>query len=195
MMRRATYVFTILFSIVLSGPAYSQSGEVFDGTIESQLNTLVDRSFPYESFKGIRPSLPQLRKNVLDSLDYYKGQRNKELSTINIQQSTIDSLQADIANKDQDLKVAIEERDSFSFLGMKMSKAGYSTFMWMVVGLLVLALLFFIYQYRNNIVTARESKKDLATLRDEFDSHRKRALEREQKLKRDLQDELNKSAR
>lgn len=195
MMKKTSYVFAILIFVLSSQMGYTQSNSNFSGTIESQMNTLVDRSFPYESFKGIRPSLSQLRKNVLDSINYYKDQRVQEQTTIKAQKTQIDSLQGTIQTKSQELETAITARDNFSFLGADMSKSAYSSLMWGLVIALAIGLVFFIYRYNNNINVARDSKKDLESLKNELESHRKRALEREQKLKRDLQDELNKSAR
>ncbi len=55
-----------------------------------------------------------------------------------------------------------------------------------------MVLLFFIYKYKNSNSTTKEAKKNLAEIEDEFDDHRRTALEREQKVRRQLQDELNK---
>lgn len=194
-MKKVSCIFAILIFVLSSLTVYSQTESSFNGTIESQMNKLVDQSFPYESFKGIRPSLPQLRKNVLDSINHYKEQRTQEKTTVQEQRAKIDSLEGTIQKKDQELNKAITQRDNFSFLGIDMRKSAYSSLMWGLVVILAIVLVFFIYRYNNNIVIARDSKKDLESLKSEFENHRKRALEREQKLKRDLQDELNKSAR
>ncbi|MDX1316484.1 MAG: tRNA (guanine-N1)-methyltransferase, partial [Xanthomarina gelatinilytica] len=47
-------------------------------------------------------------------------------------------------------------------------------------------------KYKNSHVITKEAKKALEEIEVEFEEHRKTALEREQKVRRQLQDELNK---
>ena len=53
--------------------------------------------------------------------------------------------------------------------------------------------LFFIYKFRNSNAVTRAAKKSLEETELEFEEHRRTALEREQKVRRQLQDELNKN--
>jgi hypothetical protein len=79
-----------------------------------------------------------------------------------------------------------------SLFGMLMSKSGYNILMWSIIGGLLAFLLFFIYKYKNSNAITRDANKSLAEIEEEFEEHRKIALEREQKVRRQLQDELNK---
>lgn len=185
----------ILFFILTLPIAYAQNEAVFKGSVKEQLNILVDQSFPYDRFKDIRPALPQLRKNVLDSIAFYKDLKDQGQETLLQQRASIDSLHKAISEKDTSLQTAIADRDHFSFLGIQISKSAYNLMVWGLIIVLVLLLLFFINRYKNNISVAKESKTDLENLKEEYEAHRKKAMEREQKLKRDLQDELNKSIR
>ena len=74
-----------------------------------------------------------------------------------------------------------------------MSKSTYNLFIWSLVGgLIILTALSFLLFKRSHLVT-KETKVRLDEVREEFDSHRKNALIREQKLARKLQDEVNKN--
>ena len=64
--------------------------------------------------------------------------------------------------------------------------------MWVIVFALVLILVFFIYKYKQSNVLTKEAKKNLAENEAEFDEYRKKSLEKQQKLGRQLQDEKNK---
>ena len=79
-----------------------------------------------------------------------------------------------------------------SVLGLMVNKKAFQV---AVAGLLLLLLAttgFFFFQYRTrNDITAKV-RKTLTETQEEFDQYKKRAIEREQKLKRELQDELNK---
>lgn len=194
-MQKPHYLLATLIMLLFHTLAYAQNESKFSGSIDHQMKTLVEQAFPYDNFKVIRPALPQLQKNVIDTINYYKTQQNHNALTIKKQQSSIDSLNMDLRQKEAHLTQVEAEKDSFSFMGILMSKAAYSMLMWFIVLLLGIALAFYIYRFNNSRVTTRESKKNLEELKQEYEAHRKRALEREQKLKRDLLDELNKSGR
>ena len=64
--------------------------------------------------------------------------------------------------------------------------------LWTIITGLLLLLLFFIYKFRQSNILTQEAKSGLSDLEMEYEDHRRRALEREQKISRQLQDELNK---
>jgi hypothetical protein len=64
--------------------------------------------------------------------------------------------------------------------------------MWSIIGALLALLIFFVYKFNNSNVVTKEAKLALAEMEEEFEEHRKVALEREQKVRRQLQDEINK---
>jgi hypothetical protein len=65
--------------------------------------------------------------------------------------------------------------------------------MWvLILGSLTVAGICFLLFKRSNVVTV-ETKQTLEEVREEFDTHRKNALVREQKLARRLQDEVIKN--
>ena len=66
--------------------------------------------------------------------------------------------------------------------------------MWGIVGLLLLALLFFIFRYRQSHTHTVEARNKLHSTEKEFDVYREKALEKEQRLGRLLQDERNKAS-
>jgi len=53
-------------------------------------------------------------------------------------------------------------------------------------------LLFFIYKFKGSNSSTRDAKHKLGEVESEYEEHRRNALEREQKVRRQLQDELNK---
>ena len=60
-------------------------------------------------------------------------------------------------------------------------------------GLLAL-LLFFIFKFKNSNAITKAAKNAQANLEMEFKEHRRVAIEREQKVKRQLQDLINKNS-
>ena len=64
--------------------------------------------------------------------------------------------------------------------------------MWGIVIALGALLALYIYKYTNGNVVTKKSINDLADLQEEYENYRKAAIEREQKVRRQLQDEINK---
>jgi hypothetical protein len=65
--------------------------------------------------------------------------------------------------------------------------------MWGIIGVLTILWLIFTYRFRASNAITKEAKIKLAETEQEFEEHRKRALEREQQVRRKLQDEINKN--
>jgi peptidoglycan hydrolase CwlO-like protein len=185
------FIISLYFNITQAQPAAPSQNQVFDGTIEEQFDVLLKNSFPYENFKNVRDNLPRFKKNTLDSLNALHEQIDEQEKTITNQGANIDSLELALENT----KEIIAQRNNISFLGISIEKGTYNLVVWSIIIVLAILLLFFIQRYKSNILTAKESKDAADEIREEFEQHRKKAMEREQKLKRDLQDELNKSSR
>jgi sensor domain CHASE-containing protein len=79
-----------------------------------------------------------------------------------------------------------------SFLGAQVSKVTYNFILWTIILGLLLLLLLFIYKFRRSNFLTQEAKANLSDLESEYEDHRRRALEREQRISRQLQDEINK---
>lgn len=171
-------------------PAGTPNG-VFQGTIEEQFDVLLKNSYPYDNFKSVRDQLPKFKKNTLDSILALEKQLSQQNDLIAAQNKSIDSLKISL----EETKKLVSEEASISFLGVQLDKGTYHLFVWTIIVVLVIALLIALQRFRSNNRVAKESREAAEAIREEYEQHRKKAMEREQKLKRDLQDELNKSGR
>lgn len=167
------------------------------GTIENQFDYVILKSYTYKGngkvYKNVeRYKLDALKAHTLDSLKAVKAQLNDTKQLVSNQDKEIDVLKTNLADTNATLTQTNLEKNSMSLFGMLMSKTGYNVLMWSIVAGLLALLLFFIYKYKNSNSVTRQAKFALAETEEEFEEHRKRALEREQKVMRRLQDELNK---
>ncbi|SHJ54478.1 hypothetical protein SAMN04487911_12461 [Arenibacter nanhaiticus] len=168
-----------------------------EGPVSSQFEYISVKSGNYRA-DGIRyevvkeSNLLKLRQNVLDSINEYYKEINKLNATIQGQEETIASLNQKLEETTNTLVAVTEEKDSMSFLGVLVAKSTYNFIVWAIIAGLLLLLLFFIYKFRNSNILTQEAKSSLAEVEVEFEDHRRRALEREQKISRQLQDEINK---
>lgn len=162
--------------------------------IENEFDNLIESSNNYQGYKVVDyDALIELRDNTKRHVQDLKNELQEEQSTIANQNEEIESLKNQLAETQEDLKRVNEEKDAIKFLGMPFSKGSYMALMWGIVGVLILALLFFIYKFKNSNATTKEARHKLNETEKEFDAYRAKALEKEQRLGRMLQDEKNKA--
>ena len=167
------------------------------GCISKQFAYISKRSGNYRA-DGVRyevvkeSNLYKIRKNVLDSIAVMNKKTAELKSTISGHETTISSLNKKLDETTTNLTAVTEEKDSMSFLGIPVSKGTYNFILWTIIAGLFLLLGLFIYRFRNSNILTQEAKQNLSELELEYEDHRRRALEREQKISRQLQDEINK---
>ncbi|EKF55400.1 hypothetical protein I215_08036 [Galbibacter marinus] len=163
------------------------------GSIENQFEYIFQKSNNYQDYKVVKKNwLYILRNNTLDSV---KRVENELLVSKNLsaeQEKKINELNAQLAESNNNLATVTEEKDSISFFGALINKPAYKGIMWGIVVVLVLILGLFVYKFKNANIITQDAKKSLAELELEYEEHRRKALEREQKARRQLQDEINK---
>ena len=163
-------------------------------SIENTFDSVYNYSNKYQGFKVVKREWLQLLKGkVLDSLIAQKKSTNLLSNTIQTQAEKIVKLESNINTLDTDINTITSEKNSINFLGNNISKDQMITLFWSVFGILAILLALFIYKFKNSNVITSQAKLDLKELEQEYETHRKNALEREQKVMRKLQDELNKN--
>ncbi|RLD28007.1 MAG: tRNA (guanine-N1)-methyltransferase [Bacteroidetes bacterium] len=172
-------------------PAIAQQNTT---TLEEQFVDVIDKSNRYEDYKVVKIyKLNNLKKNVLDSIASIKKDFENAQGTIALQKSEIDTLTRSVASLQTELKTSIENQDGINLLGALIKKTTYKITMWGIIGLLVLVALFLSFKFKNSNAITKVANLKLAETDEEFETHRQRALEREQQLRRKLQDEIIKN--
>ncbi|GAL61147.1 hypothetical protein JCM19300_4093 [Algibacter lectus] len=163
------------------------------GSIDNQFEFVIRRSNSWQDYKTVKKTwLYTLKAHTLDSLKaVHKDLVDTQLVVKN-QAKEIADLKLNLSNTQTDLEKTNTEKNNMALFGLQMSKSSYNVLMWSIIGGLLAFLLFFIYKFNNSNAITRAAKKSLAETEEEFEEHRKTALEREQKVRRQLQDEINK---
>ena len=169
-----------------------------DSSINGQFETIIRKSTNYRQagkrYEVVRLiELEALRKNILDSISTSNSNITGLRATIAENETAISSLNTKLDETTKNLNQLTEEKDSMSFFGIMVSKGTYKLIVWSVIFGLLAFLLFFIYRFRNSNFLTQQAKSALADVEAEFEQHRRRSLEREQKISRELQDEINKN--
>ncbi|GAB5399994.1 MAG: hypothetical protein Aureis2KO_15790 [Aureisphaera sp.] len=187
-------IYTLIFSIALCCcliPAVAQEAQ---NTLEDQFTDVIDKSNRYEDYKVVKIfKLNNLRKSVQDSIALVEKNLEEAKTTITQQEGEINTLTQNLANLQSELTTSKSKEDGIQLFGSLIKKSTYKTTMWSIIGVLVLIALLLFYRFRNSNAITKEANVRLSEIESEFEGHRQRALEREQQLRRKLQDEINKN--
>ena len=194
----ALFVGLLLSSVTLHAQNQQNQTPTDDASIQGQFETLIRKSTNYRQngkrYEVVRLiELNALQKNVLDSLKTNNTTISELKSTIAENETAIASLNAKLDETTKSLNKIKEEKDSMPFFGSLVSKSTYKLIVWSIIIGLLIFLALFIYKFKSSNTLTQQAKTALADLEVEYEQHRRRALEREQKISRELHDERNKN--
>lgn len=187
---------TLSFSVLASAQNVAKNAnlKLKEGPISEQFEFILKNSNKYKNYKVVkRDWIEKLQKNVADSINAAQKDLSTEVAKVATQQTEIEKLKIDLAAVNQKIEDLNTEKDSISLLGLQLSKGSYQSLMWGIIAVLAVLWLFFTYKFKASNTVTKEAKTKLAETEHEFEEHRKRSLEREQQVRRKLQDEINKN--
>lgn len=188
--------FLSLFSFIfITTAVYSQANKKFidSGSVKNQFDYLLNESNNYQDYKVVKQQwLLKLRNNVSDSISKTKITFSNNVKIISEQLQEIDSLTNEVARIANDFEKLTTEKQHVSFLGVKLEKSIYKSLTYSLIVAFIGLFLVYFFKFKQSNVQTKEAKLTLKEVEEEYEEHRKKALEREQKIMRKLQDELNK---
>lgn len=192
-------LFKLLFVLLFSTSIIAQTSlskknlDSLPNTISNQFSTIFQKGNSWHEYKMIKKTeFVSFRKNVLDSISIIKNDIVVKQKLIKKQENTITSLKDTISLINKDLNIALGKENNISLLGAQVKKTLYNTILFSIIIALLIALLFFIFKFKNSSTITSEARKNLIDTEKELEDYRKKAIEKEQKLRRQLQDEINK---
>lgn len=139
-----------------------------------------------------RYRLDQLWKNVNDTLRKERAERKSLQQKFNEQGKTVSYLKTEISGKDASLSENTNKLNEIKFLGISFDKGTYNIIVWSIIGALVLALVIIIARSGKNSSEAKHRTQLYNEVAEEYQAYKSKAVEKERKLARELQDERNK---
>ena len=186
-------IITLLFTTVLIAQKTPPTQKLDSGTIENQFDYVIKNSNRYQEYKVIKRAwIDRLKTVVNDSLDVLKVDLAETRSLVTTKDTEINGLKNTLEERNSTIEQLNKEKDGILLLGMIISKPVYNTILWSTIGGLLTLLLIYIFRFNRSNVVTKETKANLDELEAEYEAHRTRALEREQQIRRKLQDEINK---
>lgn len=189
--------FVTLLGLAIGQTTIAESKTPLDSLdVTSKIEYIISNSNKYKEFKVIKKTwLLELKSQVADSLEVQEKRYHATQELIKSQQKEINQLKNTITETNTSLQNVNSEKDKIAFLGMPLEKSLYNMILWSLVVILLVSLLLFMMKFKSSNKETVETKKNYGSLDEEFEKYKKNTLDKEQKLKRQLQDEINKNNR
>ena len=191
---KSLYLF--IFCLLMSVNTFSQKAKNDTLHLSKQFEQVYRRSSSYKDFKVIRKTTFQdLKKNTLDSIKSIDEKLKIErLKNTRLEQE-INNITKTHLELDLELSNAVLEKNTISFVGLKLKKNTFKIIIWSIFFMLIILICYLAYKLKNGVKITSQAKKELTRVEEEFNSYKKKSLVRDQKLRRQLQDEINKQRR
>ncbi|MFD1771967.1 hypothetical protein [Sphingobacterium suaedae] len=192
MTKQHLFIAFMLFSFTVFGQTKPMLPYAIQkGTLNEQFINLSNLSRSQSAdFKLIRKTnLEIVRKNVIDSISHYQKEIAQLKANSSSSVTTVKSLRDSVSTLDTQLQNEKQKTDSIAFLGIDFAKGTYHTFVWLVIIVLAIAFIATLASFRKAKVDTNEHKKTTEELQEELQTLRKKSMEKEQILKRQLLDE------
>jgi hypothetical protein len=191
-------IFFLFCCLTLGANAQDVTSEEEDATepvattLNEQFNQLKESSNTYNNFKIIRETkLNAFWSGVTDSIAVTKEQLQLTQVKVKDLQAELEGIKKSMAAKDKELGEHQHATTHISVLGIDILKENFIYTFWGVISFLVLALLIIGYRFKENNRVTATTRKENTTLKEDMEEFKKRSLEKEQKLRRELQTERN----
>jgi hypothetical protein len=188
---------TLTLICALSGPILAQSRAALEGehNLEDRYVLMKEKAETFNDYKVIKNSiLDGVWKITMDSLQKERAALKAANSTIAQMKSEVARAEDKVKKSDASMAESEYERTHLSVFGMSMPKTLFVTVMFVLVAGLVIGLLTILASLKVLRKAAKEKDLTIYGLTSEFDEFRKKALQKEMKISRELQDERNKLA-
>lgn len=179
------YILFLIFCIIGLG-ANAQ-------TLDEQYKALKESTETFKNYKVIKETeLDAFWKTVLDSVSNKQQKLSEANRLIDVQEKELAKLNDTIKEKDQQLEEKEYAGTHITVMGIDWLKDSYILINVIIISILLVAMAVLIYKFKDNNKIARKKSSDFDRLETEFEEYKRNALEKQMKLRRDLQTARNK---
>ena len=185
--------FLVLLIITSNFSITAQQKVTEENTLENQFDKIYRISTSYQTYKVINKlGYQKLKNNVIDSINIIKELLSEKESLLKSKDENIKRLNTKIKKTQLNLDASITKENSIFLFGLELKKTTYNIILWTLIIALITGVGFLAYKFSNSNILTKEAKNNLADIEEELKHYRKKSTEKEQKLRRQLQDEINK---
>ncbi|WP_300569357.1 hypothetical protein [Flavobacterium sp.] len=180
----------LLFAVTTTN---AQETSFNPNTLESQFDYILTKSENYRDLKIVKTKwLEDLKQNVTSSFVDVEKQLLDSKTVAQQQKSEMAQLKSELQTTTASLSKYTNAGPTVTFLGIEFDQIVFGTlFSILFFGSLILACILAIKFNKSNELT-KSAKSVLSELEEEYQEYKRRTIEREQKISRQLQDEINK---
>jgi len=165
-----------------------------ENNLENQFNEVLKKSNNYQEYKVIKKvEINSLKKNVLDTVAALEQNIASSSLEIEEQKSVISSLNNELETTKNELTVSKKKEEGIQLMGVITNKSTYNAVAFSLIGILLLTIFVLFYKFKNSNSVTISTLSKLSEIEEELDSFRLKTIERDQQLRRKLQDEINKN--
>ena len=165
-------------------------------SIDDQFTSLINESSNWQSYKVVeKGKLNQLQRNVLEATNQLQNEIDSSKAALTEQKAALNAITSKLSTTEEALNEALSREDNLDVMGIPTSKSTFKLLVCIVIAILLLALAGLFIQFKKSYTDTKEARKKLIETEEELEELKKRSLEREQKIRRQLQDEINKNRR
>ena len=186
-------VLLLLLLIHTANIASAQEFREEINSIDNQFDKIYKKATNYKNYKVIlKEQYLNLKSNVLDSLKDSKRLILEIENRLHTKNSTLKKTKEQLVSAELNLEEAIQKANSMTFMGMQLNKTSYNLLLWPLIIFLISTSVYFIFKFQKSMSITKEAQRVLLESEKALEVHQKKSLVREQKLRRQLQDEINK---
>lgn len=190
------FVFSIMLIVAIPLQSQDNSKAILEtGTVEKQFDYAINETERFKEYQLVnRRWLRKMKVQVLDTLKGVRAELKTTQDRVAAQQKEIEDLKTELGGTNDNLATITNEKNSISIFGQNIKKGTYNAIMWSIIAGLLGFLLLFIFRFNRSHGIIKKTQEALDRTRNEFDGFRERTLKKEQKIMRQLQDEVNKNS-
>ncbi|MCC9137709.1 hypothetical protein ACFSKU_02630 [Pontibacter silvestris] len=140
---------------------------------------------------SVQESIKATAQGLVDDRKSAEQELTEARATIESQNQQIQALKQENAQKEEEVQKSEHAVNNLSVLGIDMHKQFYVFLSIGIIVALLILLAVMMLQYKNSKRVAVEKQKAFDAVDEEYNTHKKATREKELKLKRNLQTEMN----
>ncbi len=189
-------VWIVLLFVTVSSqaqPAEKEELPITQLDLNAQYKRINDDSETFKEYKVIhRKMLADFWNRVMDSVDNYRGETDIINERAMALAKEIKEAKNTIESKNTLLLENDFEKQHIQVLGINFKKSAFINLSFISFFLALGVLAFFIYKFKESNSVTVKTKSNYDDLDQRFEQYKKEALDKQMKLRRDLQTESNK---
>lgn len=160
-----------------------------DSSIVQSFDTLVLNSNSWQEFRVIKKEdLSRFKKELMSTSKDLINEINSLKGNIKKLEDSLATVKAENDAVKTELSAMKNAKDEMNLIGLTLPKSTYLILVWSIIGVLMLISIFIFIKYRNRNIVTEEIKENLENTTKEFEDYKHRAIEKQQKLGRELLD-------